>query len=162
MKTELDLSGVPTIPRSRVLLLKSKWHPAVIDGLSRGCCESLEQLGCMEVEQHTVPGSLEMPYAINFLIRSGRTYDAVICLGVILKGETLHSEMITREVYHGLSRLSIEQNIPIINEILPVIDIKHAEERARDDKFNKGREAAIAVAEIVAWRRLASSGNHKE
>ncbi len=154
MKTEVDIVGVPSIPESRVLLLKSKWHPAVIEGLSRGCCEYLERLGCKEVEQHTLPGSLEMPFAINYLLDSGRTFDAVICLGVILTGETGHADMIAQQVYDGLSRLSMERNVPIINEVLPVTDIGHAEERARDDKFNKGKEAAVAAAEMVAWRRM--------
>ncbi len=62
--------------------------------------------------------------------------------------------MITQQVYDGLSRLSMERNVPIINEVLPVTDIRHAEERARDDKFNKGKEAAVAAAEMVAWRRM--------
>ena len=158
MRTEADTSGVPSIPKSRVLLLTSKWYPDVIDGLSQGCRDYLVQLGCTDIEQHRISGSLEMPFAINFLLRSNRTYDAIICLGVILKGDTLHFEMITREVFHGLARLSLEHNVPIINEILPVIDISHAEERARDDKFNKGKEAAIAAAEIVAWRRQAGLG----
>ncbi len=61
--------------------------------------------------------------------------------------------MITQQVYDGLSRLSLERKVPIINEVLPVTDIGHAEERARDDKFNKGKEAAVAAAEMVAWRR---------
>ena len=153
MKTEVDIAGVPSIPDSRVLLLKSKWHPSVVEGLSRGCCEYLERLECKDIEQHTIPGSLELPFAVNYMLDSGRTYDAVICLGVILEGETSHADMITQQVYDGLSRLSLERNVPIINEVLPVTDIRHAEERARDDNFNKGKEAAVAAAEMVAWRR---------
>ena len=153
MKTEVDIAGVPSIPDSRVLLLKSKWHPSVVEGLSRGCCEYLERLECKDIEQHTIPGSLELPFAVNYMLDSGRTYDAVICLGVILEGETSHAAMITQQVYDGLSRLSLERNVPIINEVLPVTDIRHAEERARDDNFNKGKEAAVAAAEMVAWRR---------
>lgn len=153
MKTEVDIAGVPSIPDSSVLLVKSKWHPGVVEGLTRGCCEYLDLLGCKDVEQHTTPGSLEIPFAINCLLDSGKSYDAVICLGVILKGETDHADMVARQVYDGLSRLSLERNVPIINEVLPVTDIRQAEERARDDKFNKGREAAVAAAEMVAWRR---------
>ena len=96
---------------------------------------------------------LELPFAVSYMLDSGRTFDAVICLGVILEGETSHAAMITQQVYDGLSRLSLERNVPIINEVLPVTDIRHAEERARDDNFNKGKEAAVAAAEMVAWRR---------
>ena len=70
-----------------------------------------------------------------------------------LTRETGHADMITQQVYDGLSRLSLERKVPIINEVLPVTDIGHAEERARDDKFNKGKEAAVAAAEMAAWRR---------
>ena len=153
MKTEVEIAGVPSIPDSRVLLLKSKWHPSVVEGLSRGCCEYLERLECKDIEQHTLPGSLEIAVRDQLHAWFRKTYDAVICLGVILKGETGHGDMIAQQVYEGLSRLSLERNVPIINEVLPVTDIRHAEERARDDKFNKGKEAAVAAAEMVAWRR---------
>ncbi len=153
MKTEVEIAGVPPIPDSRVLLVKSKWHPTVVEGLTRGCCEYLDLLECKDVEQHTVPGSLELPFVINYLLGSGKSYDAVICLGVILKGETGHGDMIAQQVYDGLSRLSMERGVPIINEVLPVTDIRHAEDRSRDDRFNKGKEAAVAAAEMVTWRR---------
>lgn len=153
MKTEVEIAGVSPIPDSRVLLVKSKWHPTIVEGLTRGCCEYLDLLECKDIEQHTAPGSLELPFVINYLLGSGKSYDAVICLGVILKGETGHGDMIAQQVYDGLSRLSMERNVPIINEVLPVTEIRHAEERARDDKFNKGKEAAVAAAEMVAWRR---------
>ena len=152
MKTAIEISDAPPIPGARILLLQSKWYLSIVHGMSLVCCESLSSLGCAKVEKHTLPGSLEMPFATNYLLNSGRVFDAVICLGVILKGETLHFEMVTRESFAGLSRLSLHHGIPIINVILPVTDIAHAEERSRNDPFNKGLEAAVAAAEIVAWR----------
>jgi 6,7-dimethyl-8-ribityllumazine synthase len=76
-------------------------------------------------------------------------------LGVILKGDTLHFEMITPEVFTGLARLSLEIDIPILVEFLPVLALRHAVERAGKDEFNKGLAAASAAAEIIAWRRSA-------
>ena len=79
--------------------------------------------------------------------------DAVVCLGVVLKGDTMHFEMIIDEVVRGLGEVSRQGRVPIINEILPVTDLAQAKSRAADDGLNKGIEAAVAAIEIIAWRR---------
>ncbi len=79
--------------------------------------------------------------------------DAIVCFGVIVKGDTLHFEMISEECMRGLGAVMHEFRRPIVVEVLPVFDIKHAEERAGNDEFNKGIEAAAAAVEMVAWRQ---------
>ena len=79
--------------------------------------------------------------------------DAVICFGVIVKGETLHFEMISNECMRGLGNVMLQYRRPVIVEILPVFEMAHAQARAADDEFNKGYEAAAAAIEMIAWRR---------
>ena len=79
--------------------------------------------------------------------------DAVICFGVIVKGDTMHFELISEESMRGLGAVMHEFRRPIIVEILPVYNIDQAKKRSADDEFNKGIEAAVAALEMVFWRR---------
>ena len=155
-QTAIDLSKLPHIENpGRIAILKSKWYPELVDSLSRTCEKVLADNGFMQVEVHTVPGSLELPLAAADLLATDTqsTIDAVICFSVILKGETLHFEMITNECMRGLGEVMRQYRRPVIVEILPVLEIAHAQARAGDDEFNKGYEAAAAAIEMIAWRR---------
>lgn len=156
MKTTVDLSDLPEIPHlGRIAILKSKWYPELVNNMGRACEVVLSQYGYKNIEQHTLPGSLELPLAARDLLAedTDNNIDAIICFGVIVKGETLHFEMISGECMRGLSDVSHEFRRPVVVEVLPVFDIKQAEERAADDEFNKGIEAAAAAIEMVAWRQ---------
>ena len=125
-------------------------------------CEAvLAEHGYTQIEQHTLPGSLELPLAARDLLTedTARAIDAVICFGVIVKGDTLHFEMISEACMTGLNDVMAEFARPVIVEVLPVFDIKQAEERAADDEFNKGIEAAVAAIEMVAWRQSLKGRN---
>lgn len=155
-KTVVDLSGLPRVTNpGRVAILKSKWYPEIVDSMVDACAGVLEERGFQRVEVHTLPGSLELPLAARDLLAldTARDIDAVICFGVIVKGETLHFEMISSECMRGLADVMHEFRRPVIVEVLPVFDIEHARARAADDEFNKGYEAAAAAIEMIAWRR---------
>ncbi len=107
---------------------------------------------CPKPEVHILPGSLELPLAAQSLMRKEK-YDAIICFGAIMQGETKHFDMIMNMCADGFNKVMLEESVPIIMEVLPVTDIKQLEARSQDDAFNKGVEAAIATAEIIDWRR---------
>lgn len=156
MKVSVDLSNLPQIARKgRIAILKSKWYPEYVESMAAACAGVLEQYGYMAIEQHTLPGSLEIPLAARDLLANDvdNDLDAVICFGVIVKGDTLHFEMISYESMRGLGGLMHEFRRPVVVEILPVFNIEQAAERAADDEFNKGIEAAVAAIEMVAWRQ---------
>ncbi len=159
-KTVVDRSSLPVIAApGRIALLQSKWYPEIVGSMSAACEGVLREAGYQRVERHTLPGSLELPLAAADLLAAdtNREIDAVICFGVILKGETLHFEMITQECMRGLGSVSLQYRRPVIVEVLPVLDIEHARARAGDDEFNKGYEAAVAALEMIAWRKEAIS-----
>lgn len=148
-----------TLPRisnpGSIVILKSKWYPEFVDSLSSTCINVLNQCGYQEIEEHVLPGSLEIPLAARDILSedTSNRIDAIICFGVIVKGDTLHFELISQESMRGLGMVMHEFRRPIIVEILPVYEIDQAKQRSSNDEFNKGIEAAVAAIEMVAWRR---------
>ena len=156
MKTTADLSDLPAIDSpGRIAILKSKWYPELVDSLTDACEGALRAHGYERIDVHQLPGSLELPLAAADLLALDvdKEIDALICFGVILKGETLHFEMITNECMRGLGEVMQRYRRPVVVEILPVLKMEHAAARAADDEFNKGLEAAAAAIEMVHWRR---------
>ena len=161
MKTQVDTSNLPTISTpGQIHILGSKWYPEMVTSLVDACDTVLRQHGYEDVHQHTLPGSLALPLAARDLLAEdvdGRI-DAIICFGIIVKGETYHFEMISNECIRGLGEVMHEFRRPVIVEVIPVTDIAHAEARSADDAYNKGIEAAVAAIEMVAWRRQVTRG----
>lgn len=162
-KTVVDLDSLPAVPApGRIAILQSKWYPEIVGSMASVCARVLESAGYRRIESHVLPGSLELPLAAADLLATDGAgdLDAVICFGVIVKGETLHFEMITHECMRGLGAVSLEYRRPVVVEVLPVLDIEHARARAADDEYNKGYEAAAAAIEMIHWRQttLAPAG----
>lgn len=156
MKTQVDTASLPAIKApGRICILKSKWYPEHVESMARACEAILRQAGYSDIEQYTLPGSLEIPLAARDLLAEDGAgkIDAVICFGVIVKGDTLHFEMISEESMRGLGQVMHEFRRPVVVEILPVFDIQQAIDRSSDDEFNKGIEAAVAALEMIHWRR---------
>ncbi len=156
MKTQVDTSTLPVIEApGRICILKSKWYPEHVESMADACDTILRQAGYSDIQQHTLPGSLEIPLAARDLLAEdfAGNIDAIICFGVIVKGDTLHFEMISEESMRGLGQVMHEFRRPVMVEILPVFDIQQAIDRSSDDEFNKGIEAAVAALEMISWRR---------
>ena len=156
MKTQVDTSALPAVEApGRICILKSKWYPEHVESMADACDTILRQSGYVDIQQHTLPGSLEIPLAARDLLAEdvAGSIDAIICFGVIVKGDTLHFEMISEESMRGLGQVMHEFRRPVVVEILPVFNIQQAIDRSSDDEFNKGIEAAVAALEMIAWRR---------
>ena len=156
MKTQVDTSALPVIGvPGRICILKSKWYPEHVESMADACDTILRQAGYADIQEHTLPGSLEIPLAARDLLAEdvAGNIDAIICFGVILKGDTLHFEMISEESMRGLGEVMHEFRRPVVVEILPVFDIQQAIDRSSDNEFNKGIEAAVAALEMISWRR---------
>lgn len=151
--TAIDESTLPSVKGGVVAILRSKWHAELVDNMSKVCARVLREHGVQTVENHEVPGTLELPLAVKVLAEK-RVYDAFVCLSVVEKGSTAHFDMIVHSTTQALQRVSVEQEVPVINEILAVYDIKDAIARASNDEFNKGIEAAAATLEMVNFLRV--------
>ena len=152
MQQAIAVDALPTVPAAEVAVLRSKWYADIVESMYAACARVLTEKGAL-CRGHVLPGCFEFPFAAGELCRTNDKLAAIVCLGVVLKGETYHFEMIVDECVRGLGEVSRRRRVPIINEILPVTELAQARQRAGDDPFNKGIEAAAAAIEIIHWRR---------
>lgn len=155
-QVEYSSHSVPAIAGAKVAIIMSKWYGEYSRAMIAKCKEVLAVAGCEDPAVHVVPGCLEMPLAVRHLLKRDPKLEAVIVFGVILKGDTYHFDIVKDLTMSGLEKVMFEFDTPIINEILPVNRIEDAAARASDDNKNKGIEAGLAAAEIIAWRRANS------
>ena len=127
---------------ARFLIAEARFYGHLNDLLLQGARAALEEAGHGH-ETITVPGALEIPAAIAMAAETGR-YDGFVALGIIIRGETYHFEVVSNESARGLMALTLD-GIPIGNGILTVEDEAQALARVRPDEKNKGGEAAKAA-----------------
>jgi 6,7-dimethyl-8-ribityllumazine synthase len=131
---------------ARFLIAEARFYAHLNDLLLEGARAALEEAG-HSVEVVTVPGALELPAAIALAAESGR-YDGFVALGVVIRGETYHFEVVANESARGLMALTLD-GLAIGNGILTVEDEAQALTRARPDEKNKGGEAAKAALAML-------------
>ncbi len=136
-------------------LVASKFNNFVTSRLLTECVKALRKAGVADdaVEVVRVPGAFEIPLVARQLARSGR-FDAVICLGAVIRGDTPHFEYISREVTRGILQASMESNVPVIFGVLTTDTVAQALERADPEKLNRGADAAKTAIEMVNVMRL--------
>ena len=138
---------------ARVLIVEARFYGHLSDLLLEGARAAIEAAGHAH-ETATVPGALEVPAAIALAAETGR-YDAFVALGVVIRGETYHFEIVASESARGLMALTLD-GLAIGNGILTVEDEAQALARARPDQKDKGGEAAKAALAMLGLKeRLA-------
>jgi len=130
----------------RVGIVQARFNATLTDTLARACLAELSALGVApkHIRHVTVPGALEIPLALNALAAT-EDFDALIALGCIVRGETYHFELVANESGAGVSRVSLDNEIPIANAILTVETEAQAWARAEE----KGRDAARVAVEMA-------------
>jgi len=131
---------------ARFLIVEARFYAHLNDLLLQGARGALEAAGHSH-ETITVPGALEIPAAVAMAAETGR-YDGFVALGVVIRGETYHFEVVSNESARGLMALTLD-GLPIGNGILTVENEAQALTRARPDEKNKGGEAAIAAIAML-------------
>ncbi len=145
---------VPAGDSFRIGVIISEWNADITTRLFNACIQTLTRYGVKKdnlVIVH-VPGSFEIPSAAQLLLES-QEFDAVICLGCIIKGETKHDEYIGSAVSHGIMMLSLDYSTPVIFGVLTTDNFQQATDRAGGNHGNKGDEAAITALKMAALRR---------
>jgi 6,7-dimethyl-8-ribityllumazine synthase len=132
----------------------SKYNDFVTDRLQTGALAALAAAGVAtgDITVVRVPGAFEIPAAAQHAAESGR-YDAIVCLGCLIRGETSHFEYIASAVAHGLTSASAATGVPMTFGVLTTNSVEEALARAGEGPGNKGHEAAVAaieMAEVVA------------
>ena len=136
----------------RILIVKSAYRKDIIDMLEHGATEILHQ-AYAKVEVAEVHGSLEIPAVISYAAESAQDYDGYVALGCVLKGETIHDEVIAYSAYKALLDLEIQKDVAVGCGILTVNTPEQAYERAHPQQQNRGAEAAIACLHLIAMKQ---------
>jgi 6,7-dimethyl-8-ribityllumazine synthase len=138
----------------RVAIVASRYNARYVDAMLRAARMELRQAGT-DVKVVRVPGAYEIPVVAARLAGTSPAFDAIICLGVIFKGETAHAEHIGDAVNHALMRLQVERGIPVIHCVQLFGNEEQARVRCLGRTHNRGREAALtAVAMAGVMRSL--------
>ncbi|WP_328518876.1 6,7-dimethyl-8-ribityllumazine synthase [Kribbella sp. NBC_00359] len=153
-------SGAPTIevPRAdgaRVAIVAARWHPKVTDSLVAGAIRALDDSGVTDYTVIRVPGSFELPVASLHAAKNG--YDAVVALGVVIRGDTPHFEYVCQAATEGLMQVGVSTGIPIGFGVLTCDNDPQALDRAGlpDSREDKGYEATqAALSTLLAIREL--------
>jgi 6,7-dimethyl-8-ribityllumazine synthase len=134
----------------RFALVASRWNDFLTSRLVEGALDALERLGADEkkVELYKVPGSFEIPLLARKVAGSNK-FDAVICLGTIIRGQTPHFEYIAGEVTKGIAQAGMETGVPVVYGIVTADTLEQAIDRAGVKAGNKGFEAAMSAVELV-------------
>ena len=134
----------------RVAIVASRWNDFIVSRLIGGATDALERLGASSdaITIIRVPGSFELPMAAKRAAMSDE-YDAVVCLGVVIRGETSHNEYIASEVIKGIANVSLETNLPIALGVVTADNLEQAIDRAGAKSGNKGFDAAMTAVELV-------------
>jgi 6,7-dimethyl-8-ribityllumazine synthase len=134
----------------RFALIVSRYNDFITVRLQEGAMDALLRHGgeTEKIDIIRVPGSFEIPYAAKKLAQAGR-YDAIICLGVVIRGATPHFEYIASEVAKGIAHTALETGVPTIFGVLTTDTIEQAIERAGTKSGNKGWDAALAAMEMA-------------
>jgi 6,7-dimethyl-8-ribityllumazine synthase len=142
---QLNSSGM------RFAIVASRFNDFVTSRLLGGALDALERTGTAEADITVVrvPGSFEIPLAAKKLVQT-KKYDAVICLGTLIRGETPHFDYISSEVTKGIGSVSLESGIPVAFGVLTVDSVEQAVDRAGMKSGNKGSEAALSAVEMVS------------
>ena len=132
----------------------AKFNDFVTDRLQAGALEGLKSagVGSDDVCVIKVPGAFEIPFAAREVAARG-TFDAVICLGCLIRGATAHFEYIASACAHGITEAAAGTGVPMSFGVLTTNSVEEALERAGDGPANKGWEAAIAAVEMATLRR---------
>ncbi len=131
-------------------IVLSRFNSFIAEKLLQGAIDTLVRSGAADadIEVARVPGAFEIPLVAQKMAKSGR-YDAVICLGAIIRGATPHFDFVANEASKGIAQVGMETGVPVIFGVLTTDTIEQAIERAGSKAGNKGSECAAAAVEMV-------------
>lgn len=142
----------PSIPTDvRVGIVAARFNADVVDKLLKGCQKRLKELGLTpsQVELFQVPGAFELPLTAKIMAQTGR-FDAIICLGAVIRGETPHFDFVAGECARGVQDVALETRMPIIFGVLTTDNDEQAWDRTGGKHGHVGIRAAEAAVEMIA------------
>ena len=148
------LEGKLTENNIRIAIVASRFNEFITSRLLSGALDGLKRHDVKEENIHVawVPGAFEIPLIASRLAAS-KNYDAVICLGAVIRGSTSHYDYVCNEVSKGIASVSLSTGVPVMFGVLTTENIEQAIERAGSKAGNKGYDCALGAIEIVSLMR---------
>ncbi len=145
------IEGTFNVTNARIGIVVSRWNSFITERLLEGAVDTLKRHGVEESQLDVVycPGSFEIPLVTAKLAEKD-TYDALICLGVVIRGATPHFDFVAGSATRGISDVMLQYKIPIGFGVLTTDSIEQAIERAGTKAGNKGGEAAMTILEMIS------------
>ena len=153
------IQGSPRAERLRLAIVESRFNGFITSRLLDTAVDTLERLGADEkkIAVYRVPESFEIPLAARRLA-SGRKWDAVICLGALIKGDTPHFDFIAASVTQGIAQAAADTGVPISFGVITANSLEQAIDRADAKSGNKGADAAMSPVEMVNLLKSIETG----
>ena len=150
--SEYDLNSVPDASNMNFGIVVSEWNPEITGALLDGAVKTLEKHGTLPENIHvkTVPGSYELIYGAHQMTLNGG-YDAIIVLGCVIRGDTLHFDYICEGVTNGIARLNATSETPVVFGLLTTNNLEQAKERSGGKLGNKGDECAVVAIKMAKF-----------
>jgi 6,7-dimethyl-8-ribityllumazine synthase len=138
----------------RVAIIVARWNGFITRKLLEGAVNTLRECGLTDdaITVAWVPGSFEVPTAAKWAAESGR-FDAVICLGCVIRGETAHFEYVAGGAAEGILQVSMDTGVPVVFGVLTTENVEQAQDRTGGKEGHKGEEAARTAIEMANLRR---------
>jgi 6,7-dimethyl-8-ribityllumazine synthase len=138
----------------RFAIVVSRFNESISSNLCQAALQTLKEHGCPDqnVERFDVPGAFEIPFVAQKIAES-RRFDAIICLGCVIRGETPHFDYICQWAAHGIGQVGLATGIPTIFGVLTTDTIEQAVARSSDNSANKSAEAVLTAIEMVTLLR---------
>ena len=133
-------------------ICSTKWNKEIVGALVEGCSMELKAQGVSEIVSIQVPGSYELPFGAKRLIEASNV-DAVVCIGCLIKGDTMHFEYIAEAVTQGIMQLNLETGVPVLFGVLTCLTEEQARKRAGFGGHNHGIEWAQSVIEMASLKQ---------
>ncbi len=135
----------------KIGIIVARFNSFISEKLLQGAMDSLVRSGVREedIDVARVPGAFEIPLVAQKMARSGR-FDAVICLGVVIRGATPHFDYVAGEVAKGTAQVMLDTGVPVLFGVLTTETIEQAIERAGSKAGNKGSDVAVAALEMIS------------
>jgi len=150
LRKNLDVPAINPPKGCRIAVVASQYNAEYVDSMLEGALSTLSPFDQLEVLTIRVPGAFEIPVVVSELLGGETDSEAVICLGVVLRGKTTHAQHITESVTDALMQLQVDYRTPVVHEVLLLEDRQQASERCLDPEHNRGVEAAQTALRMVS------------
>jgi 6,7-dimethyl-8-ribityllumazine synthase len=152
------IEGQLIVRDERYCIVAARFNDSIVESLIRGALDALKNHGASvsQIPVYRVPGAYELPLAVQRVAKT-RQYDGIVALATVIRGATPHFEYVCNECAGGLSRISLDHEIPIGFGLLTCDTIEQAIERSGAKAGNKGADAALAAIEMVNLLRQIES-----